>query len=109
MFIKPYQKYNKTTKERYTVYKLCESYRMLNYIHHRIIISLGRLDELEPVEQKKLLASRIEDLIRNGNNTLPLSPIEENLEKLALHFYTEIKKKRRYDTFKPLKTRMPGK
>ncbi len=60
MFIKPFPKYNRTTKQRYTVYRLCESYRLNGYIRHRTIIGLGKLEELETVEQKKLLASRIE-------------------------------------------------
>jgi hypothetical protein len=97
MFIKPYIKYNKTTKERYTIYKLCESFRMYGNIRHRIIISFGKLEELDTVEQKKMLASRIEELIKKGENTLPICPIDEKVEKLAHYFYNEIKHKRRYD------------
>jgi len=97
MFIKPYIKYNKTTKERYTIYKLCESIRMYGNIRHRIIISFGKLEELDAVEQKKMLASRIEELIKKGENTLRICPIDEKVEKLAHYFYKEIKHKRRYD------------
>jgi len=97
MFIKPYFKQNKTTGDRYTVYKLCESYRLNGGIHHRIIIGFGRLEELETVEQKKLLATRIEDMLTNGGNVLSTSVADEMVEQLARQFCAEILKKRRYD------------
>ena len=97
MFIKPFFKYNKSTKERYTVYKLCESYRKNGGTYHHIIIGFGKLDELETVEEKKLLAARIEDMIMNGSNILPFEVIDEKVETLAHHFYKEIKTKKRYD------------
>lgn len=97
MFIKPYFKQNKTTGDRYTVYKLCESYRLNGGIHHRIIIGFGRLEELETVEQKKLLAVRIEDMLTNGGNVLATSVADEMVEQLARQFCAEILKKRRYD------------
>ena len=97
MFIKPFSKYNKTTKQRYMVYKLCESYRVSGSIRHNIIVGLGKLDELETVEQKKLLAARIEEMIKNDAITLPIYKIEEKVEKLALYFYKEIKIRKLYD------------
>lgn len=97
MFVKPYHKHNKTTGERYTVYKLCEGYRINGQVTHRIIISFGRLETLETVEQKKLLASRVEQLLINGGNTLSTSVADEQVEQLARHFFNEIKDKRRYD------------
>jgi hypothetical protein len=66
-------------------------------IRHRNIVGFGRLDELETVEQKKLLASRIEEMIKNGATTLPINIIDEEVEKLAQHFYKEIRAKKRYD------------
>jgi len=97
MFIKPFSKYNSTTKERYTIYKLCESYRINGYIRHRTIIYFGKLDELESVEEKKLLAKRIEEMLKGGLNTLTVEIIDKKVEKLARHYYGEIKKKKRYD------------
>lgn len=97
MFIKPYSKYNKTTGERYLVYKLCESYRINGVTRHHIIIGFGKLEELETVEQKKLLAMRVEDMIKNGVNNLPIGTIDEKAERLARQFYNEIKAKKRYD------------
>ncbi|MFA4829950.1 MAG: IS1634 family transposase [Thermodesulfovibrionales bacterium] len=97
MFIKPFAKYNKTTKERYLVYKLCESYRKNGGTYHHIIIGFGKLDELETVEQKKLLAMRVEDLLKNGENALALDSIDERVERLAHQFYSEIRAQKRYD------------
>ena len=66
-------------------------------IRHRNIIGFGRLEELETVEQKKLLASRIEEMIKKGSMILPINIIDEEVEKLAQHFYKEIRAKKRYD------------
>jgi transposase len=97
MFIKPFSKYNKTTKERYFTYKLCESYRRNWGTYHRIIIGLGKLEELESPEQKRHLALRIEDMIKNGPCSLSIDFVDEKVEQLAQHFYKEIKAKGRYD------------
>jgi len=97
MFIKPFPKYNSTTKERYTIYRLCESYRLDGRIRHRTIAGLGKLDELETVEDKKLLSKRIEEIIKFGPGLLIKGPVNKQVENLALHYYREIKKKRRYD------------
>ncbi len=97
MFVKPYLKQNLTTRERYTVYKLVEEYRINGQVTHRIIVSFGRLDELPTDEQKKLLGKRVEQLIINGGNTLSISQAEEPIEQLARYYYEEVKKKKRYD------------
>jgi hypothetical protein len=97
MFIKPFPKYNRTTKERYTIYRLCESYRFDGHIRHRTIVGFGKLEELETVGQKKLLGKRVEEMLKGGIDTLCLDPIDEKVEKLARHFYQEIKNKNRYD------------
>lgn len=97
MFVKPYLKHNRTTGERYTVYKLVEGYRVHGQVTHRIIVSFGRLDELETDEQKKLLGKRIEQLIINGGNTLSTSDADEQIEQLARYFFEEVRRKKRYD------------
>jgi len=97
MFIKPFFKHNRTTGERYCVYKLCEGYRLNGGVYHRIIVGFGRLEELETVEQKKLLATRVEELIVNGGNSLSTSAVDEQVEQLARHYFAEIKSKKRYD------------
>ena len=97
MFIKPFPKYNKTTKERYTIYRLCESYRIDGRIRHRSIIGFGKLEELPSEEQKKQLVSRVEEMLKHGINTLEIGRFDEKVEALARYFYNEIKTKRRYD------------
>ncbi len=100
MFIKVYSKYNKTTRERYTIYRLCESYRIDGYNRHRTIIGFGKLEELPGVEQKKQLALRVEEMLKYGPGKLGLGNADDKVEELALHFYHEIKVKKRYDVFR---------
>lgn len=97
MFIKPLVKYNKTTKQRYNIYQLCESFRLDGRVRHRVIIGLGKLDGLPGEGQKKLLGKRIEELLTGQTSRLPLLPIGKDIEKLAHYYYGEIKKKHRYD------------
>ena len=97
MFIKPYPKYNKTTKERYTVYRLCESYRFDGHVRHRSIIGFGKLEELDSVELKKQLAYRVEEMLKHGPDTLGIGEVNETIEELAIKFYKEILSKKRYD------------
>jgi hypothetical protein len=97
VFIKGYSKYNKTTETRYWTYKLCESYRINNIIHHYIIIGLGKLEELRTAQQRAMLGSRIEEMIKGGMNTLPIELVDQKVEELSRHFYDEIKTKNRYD------------
>ena len=82
MFVKPLVKYNKTTKRRYNIYQLCESFRLEDRIRHRVIIGLGKLDELPGEELKKLLGKRIEELLTVQNNNLSLYNLDETVEKL---------------------------
>ena len=55
MFVKPLSKYNKTTKERYSLYQLCESCCLDGRVRQRVIIGLGKLEELPTANQKKQL------------------------------------------------------
>jgi len=100
MFIKPFSKYNKTTGEHYTIYQLCESYRLDGRTRHHLIIGLGKLEEkLHTVEEIKRLGKRIEEKLKGQNILLPDS-VDDKTEMLAHHYFVEIKKKRRYDTGK---------
>ena len=96
MFVKPLSKYNKTTKERYSLYQLCESYRLDGRVRQRVIIGLGKLEELPTDEQKIGLGKRIEEMVQ-GKTRLLLEKPDEHVERLAHYFYKEIRKKRRYD------------
>ena len=97
MFVKPLVKYNKTTKQRYNIFQLCESFRLDGRVRHRVITGLGKLDELPGEEQKKLLGKRIEELLTGQVNNLGLDKPDEIVEKLAHYYCSEIKKKGRYD------------
>ena len=99
MFIKPISKYNKTTGEYYWIYRLCESYRINGSVRHYTIVNLGKLEELETAELKKSLAVKIEELVKNGGNVLPLGLMNPKVEALALHYFEEISKKKRCDIF----------
>ncbi len=98
MFVKPLSKYNKTTKERYSLYQLCESFRLDGRVRHRVIIGLGKLEGLS-IEQKLQLGKRIEEMVQ-GKMRLPLEQPDEQVERMALHFYKQIVEKRRYDVKK---------
>lgn len=69
MFIKTIVKTDKITGKRYDYYRLCEGYRLGNQVRHRPILSLGKLEGIESKEDRKLLADRIEALIK-GEATL---------------------------------------
>lgn len=96
MFVKPLSKYNKTTKQRYSLYQLCESYRLDGRVRHRVIIGLGKLEDLTTDQQKIQLGKRIEEMIQ-GKMRLSLEEADEQVEGLAQHFYNEIRIKQRYD------------
>jgi hypothetical protein len=98
MFIKAYNKYNKTTNEYYWYYRLVESYRKSGTVCHRVIINFGRLETLSTAAQRNMLAQRIEQLVINGGNTLSTSIADEEVERLAGHFYSEIRAKGTCDT-----------
>ena len=96
MFVKPLSKYNKTTRERYSLYQLCESFRLDGRVRQRVIIGLGKLEELPTDDQKIQLGKRIGEMVQ-GKTRLALEEPDGQLELLALHFYSEIRKKRLYD------------
>jgi hypothetical protein len=98
MFIKGYNKYNKTNNEYYWYYKLVESYRKSGTVCHRVIVNFGRLETLSTAAQRNMLAQRIEQLVINGGNTLSTSTADTEVERLAFHFYEEIKAKGTIDT-----------
>lgn len=97
MFVKSLVKYNKSTKQRYNIYQLCESYRFDGRIRHRVIQGLGKLEELPGEEQKKLLGKRLSELLSGQSNRLGLCKTDENVERLAQYYFGEIKKRGSYD------------
>lgn len=99
MFLKVIFKTNKTTDERIKTYRLCESYRSDSTVRHQTILHLGPLEDLPQIDQKKSLAIRINDLVKQshtGKQDL-FEPEDKVVEKLAQKYYAEIKEKHRLD------------
>jgi len=89
MFVKPISKPDRHGQNKYTYYRLCESYRIGNATRHRTIISLGELAELSTDQERKLLADRIEELI-NGSQSLFDGDLPDVIEHLAQFFYQKV-------------------
>ena len=68
MFVKPITKPDRHGQNKYTYYRLCESYRIGKDTRQRTIISLGELSERCTDQERKLLADRIEDLIKSSQS-----------------------------------------
>jgi len=99
MFLKVVFKTKKSTGERIKNYRLCESYRYDNTVRHQTILHLGSLEDLPETDQKKSLALRINELVKQshtGEQDL-FKPQDEVVEKLAQKYFVEIKEKERLD------------
>lgn len=80
-------------------YRLCESYRFDNSVRHQTVVHLGTLEELPDPEQKKALAKRIDELVKNSRNAAIslFKPADEAVETLAQKYFAIIKEKERVD------------
>ena len=80
-------------------YRLCESYRYDNGVRHETIVHLGTLDELAEPEQKKALARRIDELVKNSRNGAVslFTPEDKDVEALAQKYLGIILDKQRLD------------
>jgi len=67
MFLKKIDKKDRKGNNKYVQYRLCESYRINNKTRHRVIINVGRLDDLKDFELKTL-ADRIEKILSGQLN-----------------------------------------
>jgi len=92
MFLKAADKKDKATGKTYRYYKLCESYRIGNKTRHRTVLTIGKAEEVQSDEERKLLADRIEQLLRGGQTLFSID-IPVHVEKLARHCYAQIKRK----------------
>ena len=92
MFLKPADKKDKSTGKIYRYYKLCESYRIGSSTRHRTILNLGKLEDVETEEERKLLADRTEQLLR-GVQLMFESNIPKHVEKWAKYFSEQITRK----------------
>jgi len=82
MFIKTIVKTDKKTQKRYEYLRLCEGYRIGGKVRHHSIISLGLLQGVETKEDRKLLADRIESLVK-AEGSLFARDIPPVIEKYA--------------------------
>ena len=99
MFLKVIFKTIKTTGEQKKHYRLCESYRVDNTVRHQTILHLGTLEELPETDQKKALATRIDELVKQsytGKQSL-FATCDPLIETLAQKFFALIKEKQRLD------------
>jgi len=99
MFLKVIFKTIKTTGEKKKHYRLCESYRYDNTVRHLTILHLGTLEELPELDQKKALAERINELVKQsytGKQSL-FPPPDQLIEILAQKFFRAIKEKQLLD------------
>jgi len=92
MFLKAADKKDKVTGKVYRYFKLCESYRIGAKTRHNTILVLGKLEQIQSDAERKMLADRIEQLL-SGGQSLFVSQIPPDIEKLAQHFYRQIKHK----------------
>ncbi len=89
MFIKTIVKTDKKTGKRYNYYRLCEGYRICNKVRHRSILTLGKLEGIETKEERKILADRIESLIK-GEYSLFDIDVSSSIEHHAQLAYKRI-------------------
>src|SRR3954452_19044890 len=96
MFLKVIFKTKKSTGERVKHYRLCESYRFDNTVRHQTILHLGSLEELPETAQKKALADRINELVKQSytGKQSQFAPPDQLIEALAQKFFKAIKEKR---------------
>jgi hypothetical protein len=92
MFLKAADKKDKKTGKIYRYYKLCESYRIGDKVRHRTIHVLGKLEEIENENERKILADRIEQLLTGSMEIFP-SQVPGHVEKLAGRLYAQIREK----------------
>ena len=76
---------------------MVESYRVNDQVRHETILNLGTLEELPDIEQKKSLAQRINDLMRQSVTGKTNLFVEHDvlIEQLAQKFFQEIKNRQR--------------
>lgn len=103
MFIKTIVKTDIKTNRRYEYLRLCEGYRIGGKVRHRSIVSLGLLKGVETREDRKILADRIESLVK-AENSLFSADISPVIEKYARAAYRRIVDEKLMDVSASLKT-----
>jgi Transposase DDE domain len=80
-------------------YRLVESYRYDNMVRQHTIIHLGKLEALPCVEDKKQLAKRIDDLVRESRTGMQCLFTSDNkiVEQLAASFFDQMQLSKKID------------
>ncbi len=89
MFIKTVKKQNRGYSKVYTYHRLMESYRTPQGPRQITLLDLGKLELAQP--EWKLLADRIEQIVKGQERLIPVSA---EIEKLARHYAALLIKKR---------------
>jgi hypothetical protein len=97
MYIKPIFKRDAATQEQYIYYRLCESFRQNGMVRQRMVLGLGRLEELPTLDQKAAFLKRLNQLIDNENDTLFKPSTEDIVEQTARKYLEIIKQKNKLD------------
>lgn len=97
MFLKSIRKYCKTDNTKHAYFRICESYRDdIGTPRQRMLLSVGRLEELPDIRQKEAFIDRINQLA-TGSPKLFNENIEPIVEHLAQYFYNELRLKNKID------------
>jgi hypothetical protein len=101
MYLKILHKYCNAEQNRAAYYRLCESYRdEFGFPRQRMVLSLGRLSEIPDDDQKILLCTRINELVKGEPSLFSLCN-DPKVEQLAQGFYQQIRSKKRVDIVSP--------
>ncbi|NNK23814.1 MAG: IS1634 family transposase [Winogradskyella sp.] len=87
MYIRKVNKKNKNSDKIYTYYRLTHSYRIGNKTRQRVLLNLGKLEDLS-ADKHKALADRIEEILTGAVNFFHDS--DSKVEKLAQDFAKKI-------------------
>ena len=93
MFIRAVVKKDKSKKKEYRYYRLTHTYRVGNKTRQIVVLNLGKLEGVEKTHHK-LLANRIEELVKGEKKSLFSLDIPSYLEKLAVEFTKKIAKEK---------------
>lgn len=108
MFIKTIVKTDKKTGKRYEYYRLCEGYRIGSSVRHRSIVSMGLLEGVGNKKDRKLLADRIESMLK-GKVDMFVCLDKPHIEKYAREFSERIINEKLLDIAPPATTSNPPK
>ena len=93
MYIKSIVKSNRKGGKKFYHYRLVEGYRIDGKVRHRTLLNLGSVPLFDEVMNRKVVADRIEELLK-GTGELFAPGLEGELEELARYYYERLIEKR---------------